>query len=87
MPYDPDKYDEDSALTEYMWHNHHVEFSTEPTDEIIELLKNGMQAFRRKSAQRLAESAGLEIARCSKCNRIIRTPAARQCLWCGHDWH
>ncbi|EMI27252.1 hypothetical protein RESH_02167 [Rhodopirellula europaea SH398] len=25
--------------------------------------------------------------RCSKCQRLARTPAAKQCLWCGHDWH
>ena len=25
--------------------------------------------------------------RCPICNRIVRTPAALQCLWCGHAWH
>ena len=25
--------------------------------------------------------------RCFVCNRIVRTPAAQQCLWCGHAWH
>lgn len=25
--------------------------------------------------------------RCPKCNKIVRTPEARQCLWCGADWH
>ncbi len=25
--------------------------------------------------------------RCPVCNRIVKTPASRQCLWCGHDWH
>jgi hypothetical protein len=25
--------------------------------------------------------------RCDKCHRLARTPVARQCLWCGHDWH
>jgi len=27
------------------------------------------------------------VNRCPKCNRIARTPAARQCMWCHHDWH
>jgi hypothetical protein len=27
------------------------------------------------------------INRCPKCKRIVRTPAARQCMWCRHDWH
>jgi hypothetical protein len=25
--------------------------------------------------------------RCDKCHRLARTPIAKQCLWCGHDWH
>jgi hypothetical protein len=25
--------------------------------------------------------------RCDKCHRLARTPVAKQCLWCGHDWH
>lgn len=25
--------------------------------------------------------------RCSECQRLVRTPVAKQCLWCGHDWH
>jgi len=28
-----------------------------------------------------------EISRCPVCERIVKTPLARQCLWCGHDWH
>lgn len=26
-------------------------------------------------------------ARCPECKRIVRTPEAKQCLWCGADWH
>jgi hypothetical protein len=29
----------------------------------------------------------LSVNRCPKCRRIVRTPLAKQCLWCGHDWH
>ncbi|TWU01057.1 hypothetical protein Pla52n_44280 [Stieleria varia] len=25
--------------------------------------------------------------RCSQCQRLVRTPVAKQCLWCGYDWH
>lgn len=25
--------------------------------------------------------------RCPACRRIARTPVARQCPWCGCDWH
>jgi rRNA maturation endonuclease Nob1 len=27
------------------------------------------------------------INRCPACKRIVRTPRAQHCLWCGHDWH
>jgi len=29
----------------------------------------------------------LDINRCPACDRIVRSPKAAQCLWCGHDWH
>lgn len=35
----------------------------------------------------LAAYPDLPINRCPQCNRVVRTPAAKQCLWCGHDWH
>jgi hypothetical protein len=25
--------------------------------------------------------------RCPSCKRIVKTPKACQCLWCGYDWH
>lgn len=27
------------------------------------------------------------INRCPKCSKIARTPKAKQCPWCFHDWH
>lgn len=27
------------------------------------------------------------LNRCPKCNRIVRSPTAKQCLWCRHNWH
>ena len=29
----------------------------------------------------------LSLNRCPACQRLVRTPLARQCLWCGHRWH
>jgi hypothetical protein len=45
------------------------------SDMIVEQVKN-----RIRKGQ-------LCVNRCPKCNRIVRTRLARQCLWCGHDWH
>jgi hypothetical protein len=45
--------------------------------------------FRQQARDRiLAEHADkVTINRCSRCQRIVATPLARQCLWCGLDWH
>lgn len=52
-------------------------------------LADGPAAFCRRVRDRLlAERADeLFINRCPMCGRIVRTPLARQCLWCGFDWH
>jgi hypothetical protein len=49
----------------------------------------GPEAFRRQVRERLLAEAGdqITIDRCPSCTRILRTPLAQQCLWCGHDWH
>lgn len=46
-------------------------------------------AFRNKVRGRiLKEHKGdVFINRCSQCNKIVRTPKAKQCFWCGYDWH
>ena len=47
-------------------------------------------ATRSKNAvSRVIEEHRTQIKenRCPACDRIVRTPAARQCLWCGHAWH
>lgn len=28
-----------------------------------------------------------KVVRCEKCNGVLRTPFAKQCLHCGYDWH
>jgi hypothetical protein len=57
--------------------------------EIEAALAVGEVTFRRRVALRLLadETATAHINRCPRCARIVRAPKARQCLWCGHDWH
>jgi hypothetical protein len=52
-------------------------------------LAEGAEAFRRRVSRRLQAErlAELLINRCPACRRVVRTPKAQQCLWCGHDWH
>jgi hypothetical protein len=47
-------------------------------------------AFQQRVTERIKLaflSNELRPNRCPSCRRIVRTPKARQCLWCGHDWH
>ena len=64
-----------------------VGFTEDP--EAIALLADGPELFRRRTAQRIVRGRASElfINRCPNCTRIVRTPKARQCIWCGHDWH
>jgi hypothetical protein len=52
-------------------------------------LANRAEAFRRRVCRRLLVERGGEIVvnRCPACRRVVRTPQARQCFWCGFDWH
>lgn len=58
--------------------------------ELEQLMEGGEQAFQQRVLNRLlnAEQSGENsINRCPKCRKIVRTALAKQCLWCGHDWH
>lgn len=57
--------------------------------EINAALADGAEVFRRRVCTRvLTEAAGeLFVNRCPQCRRVVRTPQARQCFWCGLDWH
>jgi hypothetical protein len=60
------------------------------TPDVIAASDWGYTALWEKLRERVAQAVDnkeLKINRCPSCNRIVRTPLARQCLWCGHDWH
>ena len=60
------------------------------TPEIAAALEDeGPEGFRRRTRdQVLKEHAdSIYVNRCTMCRRVVATPKARQCLWCGHDWH
>ena len=52
-------------------------------------LHDGAAAFRRQVRDRLLVAHGEQIFinRCPICHRIVRTPKARLCVWCGHTWY
>jgi hypothetical protein len=61
--------------------------STEP--EILDLLKNGYEEFELNIARRIMTENPEKVFlnHCSVCNLLARTPYARQCRHCGHNWH
>jgi len=53
-------------------------------------LKDEINAIQNDALERVRRDywAGrLQVNRCPECSRVVKTPLAKQCLWCGHDWH
>ena len=57
--------------------------------EVLDLLKGGYANFERMVAERILEEHknGVYLNKCPRCQKLARTPQARQCRYCGHDWH
>lgn len=49
----------------------------------------GKAEFDRLVIGRVLREHGDQVVlnRCPRCRRLPRTPRARQCPWCMHDWH
>lgn len=52
-------------------------------------LRDGIVAFHERVLDRIwaEHQSEFDIARCTECDSILKSPLAKQCLWCGHDWH
>jgi len=57
--------------------------------EVLLLARDGYDAFVLQTGQRiLNNNRGLIVPNyCPRCKGLARTPKARQCRFCGHDWH
>lgn len=55
---------------------------------VSEALKMGGSVFKRRIRKRilLEHSDQIDLNRCPECDRIPRTPRAKQCPWCKHSW-
>lgn len=64
-------------------------WGTESSSEIVAALSEGVDVFRLRVRERVMRDCGdkIFINRCQACDRILRTPRAKQCLWCGHSRH
>lgn len=57
--------------------------------EVLELSREGLQAFRARTATRILKDHSCEVFLncCPQCHGLARTPTAKQCRFCGFDWH
>ena len=56
--------------------------------EVTALLVDGEEVFYRKTVERILREQGEGILnRCPRCSALARTPKAKQCPKCFHDWH
>lgn len=55
---------------------------------ISQLTNDGYDAYKVKIAKRIFEEHSNELALnlCPKCNKIARTPQAKQCRFCFYSW-
>lgn len=60
-------------------------FNDRKTNELADL---SLDTLKLKIATRLLSlNEGELLNKCSKCNELARTPRAKQCRFCGNDWH
>ncbi len=57
--------------------------------KVLDLLKDGYDNFELNAATRILTHGpgGVFFNRCPKCKKLARTPFARQCRHCRHNWH
>ncbi len=57
--------------------------------DVLALTRDGLQAFRERTATRILEvhSKDVFLNRCTRCHGLARTPTAKQCRFCGNNWH
>jgi hypothetical protein len=69
-----------SILTERGWINN--------DPEIADLLKNGYKNFEENVVKRIMTETPNKVFfnNCPKCEKLARTPYAKQCRHCGHSW-
>lgn len=56
---------------------------------VLDLLKEGYDHFELKAAQRILDTKRDKVFlnTCPKCEKLARTPYAKQCRHCSYDWH
>ncbi len=79
----------ENKKNEQVYQSHMRGESIEGNMAAQKLVKEGYQALRYKVTRRLLYECKneLDLNLCPVCGKIARTPQARQCRFCFHDWH
>jgi hypothetical protein len=58
-------------------------------NEVLAFLANGFEDFQLNTAARILREnpTGIYFNNCPQCGKLARTPQAKQCRFCGHNWH
>jgi hypothetical protein len=58
-------------------------------DEVIAIAEGELSVFEQRCCNRLLCDHGdqVYVNRCERCDRIVASPIACACLWCGHHWY
>jgi hypothetical protein len=66
----------------------HQENDLSKDENVLKLLANGYGNFQVTVATRIwnEHKDELKLNLCPKCNKIARTPDAKQCRFCFHSW-
>jgi len=53
------------------------------------MIADGYESFKKKVAERICSQHKSELGLnlCPRCNKIARTPKAKQCRFCFYAWH
>lgn len=64
-------------------------FGVKENNETKNLIQDGFEQFVINIGKRIKEDTPEEytLNKCPICNYLTRTPYAKQCRKCGHDWH
>jgi hypothetical protein len=57
--------------------------------EVLNLTREGWDVFVARTVQSILDEHRAEVRfnYCCRCGGLARTPKARQCRFCRHDWH
>jgi len=63
-------------------------WDSENNADVCAVLADGNKTFLKRTCVRILQEHDEQIFinRCPKCKRIVKTPIACLCLWCGHTW-